>query len=201
MKTYQVLFFSVPHLVLLAWGLNYFSSQWDSSIEPQQSANHLISVKTLDITIDTIVLESTVFTYDNFDSCDPNCLLSILNKDKSEKLELFFYPGRNNNVASYFRVKKIDNTNEHYQTSECSNFKSSFKISLGITKDSLQSILEDKSYLPYSSEINDTLTVNISNESVPFKDQLAKFNYPLYTAKFIFKDKKLVEFEMGFLYP
>ncbi|MDY0078501.1 MAG: hypothetical protein RBR87_14635 [Bacteroidales bacterium] len=154
-----------------------------------------------DLAIDSIELEETVFMDDYFSQCDPDCRLFFLNTDCTEKLTLYFYPGRNSNVPSYFKVSLNENSINSFQALEVSRFISSKNVSLGIAKDTLLSYLTYPQSTQIDHETSDTIEFFISRNADYYISQLNKYNYPAYKAKYIFRNNELIEFEMGFIYP
>jgi hypothetical protein len=138
------------------------------------------------------------------DDCDPDCRKKYFNADKTEILELFFYPGRIINQCSYFKVALASNQlPANYGQLPDDHFISSSGIKLLDSLDKVKSLFKNDII---TIEQNGNFTIltfegSKQNESRCKIYSVDRNKYIiLYTSKFTFKNNILIAFEFGYNY-
>jgi hypothetical protein len=136
--------------------------------------------------------------------CDPDCRKKYFNADKTETLELFFYPGRIINHCSYFKVSLAPaQLSADYEQLPDDHFISGSGIRLLDTLDKIRSMFNNENI---SIEQNGNITIlrfegSKQNESwCKAYFDIRHLDITLYRSVFTFENKILIAFEFGYDY-
>nr|NQU90703.1 hypothetical protein [Bacteroidota bacterium] len=196
---------SIFLLILLS--CNNFTSDKITSNKNELNEKFLVQNES-DCLVDTNVnsyalekdLTQLIGDIDNGNS-DPNFNYILYNNDLTEKLIFFFYPGRIKNHCSYFVVEGINISDSTVKIVDCEHFISGNGIKLGSDIEEVKSKLNmnfvktslnnDTIVFDYLVKLNNEDCINVSS----------KYNFPYYSAKYVFIRNIIVEFRFGFVYP
>jgi hypothetical protein len=138
----------------------------------------------------------------HFENCEPDCRKQYYNSDTTEILELYFYPGREKEQCSYFKVFECNQEakkNNNIEVLQTKRFVSGKGIKISDNYEYIFSLFKQQKI-----SINKTGTM----KSIVFygadQDTICNFNNyetSLYIGKYFFINDKLVSFEFGFEYP
>ncbi|MDZ4205280.1 MAG: hypothetical protein U1C46_10755 [Bacteroidales bacterium] len=135
-------------------------------------------------------------------NCEPNCRYKLINNNTTEELTILFYPGRTKNHGSYFIINQIntDRVNDGMKTST-THFISGRGIRIGQNTETVKTLLKLDRVITQTR--NDSLILNyildLNEENC--KEFQQKYNYPIYSASYIFVRNRLIQFGFGFEYP
>lgn len=136
--------------------------------------------------------------------CDPDCRKKYFNADKTETLELFFYPGRIINHCSYFKVSLASaQLPADYEQLPDDHFISGSGIKLLDSLDKVKSLFNNEII---TIQQNGNITI-LTFEGPKQNESWCKayfdirhIDVTLYRSIFTFKNKILIAFEFGYDY-
>jgi hypothetical protein len=160
-----------------------------------------------DSSINNLKLESDLspfLTNLQLDGCDPDCRKKYFNADKTETLELFFYPGRINNHCSYFKVSLASTQPDaDYEQLPDDQFISGSGIKLLDTFEKVRSLLNNEII---TIEKKGNITIITFDGSKQNESRCKAYfdtrhiDISLYRSIFTFKNEILIAFEFGYDY-
>lgn len=161
----------------------------------------------LDISINSIEIGkdlTPVLGLEKLDNCEPNCRKVFYNKDKTEMLELFFYPGRVMNHCSYIRVTKIDSLSlrEDPDILKDKNFISGLGINLTSSYQEIISLFDKESIsIQEKKHLTFITYYGFMQEKSDCITSLENDDFTHYKSEYVFSNNLLISFEFGFVYP
>jgi hypothetical protein len=176
--------------------------------KPEEQVNITVQKKdtcrdnyTPDIKVNNIELSNNNTSLSNYKNIDKLIVednqglpyASFLNKNKTEKLSVYFFYGSGHDEFYQFKIEAY-NGKKFYNQLEYKNFITESGIKLGTTKTELLKI-KGNTYTENEGVVKYVLS-DYNNSCF-----LQKYNLPVYFSEYTFKDDKLIKIYFGFEYP
>lgn len=128
--------------------------------------------------------------------------LVLCNRDSTQILTLFSYPGSSKNDVSYFVVELVNSKTDLKNSIKVDDLKflTDLNLTIGCSRDDVITKYSKAGIDLNENELEPgkTMTFTTDDENM---ELLKKHNMPLYTVRYTFEANKIVKLEFGFVYP